>query len=136
MNQWGKAIGIMALIGLALLAVWRLALGASSNPPAAGDTPNTVLVEDWQDATEIYLLDVPDMCPAQRLDYRAWQKDPAQPASVEFVISKMNEPVTTTGQVDVIEFAQGSAAWALDATTYALTVRGVNARWRFAVTCD
>ena len=130
-GPWAQLVGLVAFVLMALYVgrQWRPHFFAE-------DAPSPVLAEGWAEATEVFALNVPADCPAQRLDYRAWQKDPALPATIEFYVSKMNEPVTTTGPQPVTEYTESSTTWSLDATTYALTVRGVTARWRFALACQ
>lgn len=118
---------------LAPILALLLALGACRTaPPTAG----AILAQGWATATDVVLLDIPAACPAQRLEYAGWQKDTATPASVEFVVSQRDNEVLATASGDFIDYTSGAADWTLeDDAVYALTVRGVNARWRFAVTC-
>lgn len=116
----------------AILAL-LLALAACRTAPT---TAGTVLAQGWDTATDVALLDVPAACPAQRLEYAGWQKDMAAPAAVEFVVSQRDSEVLATASGDFTEYTSGTADWTLKAdAVYALTVRGINARWRFAVTC-
>lgn len=145
----GRVWVIIGVIAVALVTlgairnVWPALVDSSSGlidklrPKTEEDIRGTILVEGWDEAVDTFLMDVPDLCPSQRLDYSAWQKDLEQPAWVEFVVSQMEEPVHTTGRTDVAEFVQDSQRWSLDDdSVYALTVRGIHARWRFAVVCD
>jgi hypothetical protein len=110
-----------------------LLLAACRPSPSAGQ----LLAEGWDTATDVVVMTIPAACQAQRLEYRAWQKDDTTPASVEFVVSQMNSEVLSTASGDFTDYTTGVSDWTLDGgQVYALTVRGVNARWRFAVTCQ
>lgn len=110
-----------------------LLLAACRPSPSAGQ----LLAEGWDTATDVVVMTIPAACQAQRIEYRAWQKDDTAPASVEFVVSQMGSEVLSTANGDFADYTSGVVDWTLkDAQVYALTVRGVNARWRFAVTCQ
>lgn len=109
-----------------------LLLAACRTPPTTG----AILADGWASATDVVLLDIPAACPAQRLEYAGWQIEAAIPASVEFVVSQMGSEVLSTANGDFADYTTGAADWTLEeGRVYALTVRGVNARWRFVVTC-
>ena len=113
---------------LLLLAACR-----TGSPPTAG----LLLAQGWDSATDVVVMNIPAACPAQRIEYRGWQKDTAAPASVEFVVSQMGSEVLSTANGDFADYTSGVVDWTLkDEQVYALTVRGVNARWRFVVTCQ
>lgn len=112
-----------------------MALALMTCRPAA-DTVGTVLAEGWSTATDVVVLDIPADCPAQRLEYAGWQVDAARPSSLAFVVSQLEEEVIAAATGDFADYMTGAADWRLAAGVYALTVRGVNARWRFAVTCQ
>ncbi len=117
------------LIPLLLL----LAACRAGAPPTAG----LLLAQGWDTATDVVVMTIPAACQAQRIEYRGWQKDTAAPASVEFVVSQMNGEVLVTASGDFTDYTTDTVDWALeDGQVYALTVRGVNARWRFDVTCQ
>lgn len=104
---------------------------------AAPSTTGTILAEGWDTATDVVVLDIPADCPAQRLEYAAWQVDDARLAQVDFVASQMGDQVHTTATGEFADYADGAADWTLkDDAVYALTARGINARWRFAVICQ
>ena len=110
-----------------------LLLAACRPSPSAGQ----LLAEGWDTATDVVVMTIPAACQAQRIEYRGWQKDTAAPASVEFVVSQMNSEVLATASGAFTDYTTDTVDWALeDGQVYALTVRGVNARWRFAVTCQ
>lgn len=120
-----RAVALLAL--LVVLATCR------ADAPTAG----AVLAEGWDTATDVAIMHIPAACPTQRIEYRGWQKDAASPASVEFVVSQMDREIHSTASGDFADYTSGVVDWTLkDAQVYALTVRGVNARWRFAVTCQ
>jgi len=115
-----------------MLAVVLSACQADA-PTAAG----TVLAEGWDTAADVILMDIPADCPAQRLEYAAWQQDTNLPARLEFVVSQFENRVDSITTDSFTDYAGGTADWSLeDNEVYALTVRGVNARWRFTVTCQ
>jgi hypothetical protein len=117
-----------------ILAVIAVALILSAC--RADASTRLLLAEGWDTATDVAVMTIPAACPAQRIEYRAWQKDKNTPASVEFVISQMSSEVLATASGDFTDYTIGAADWTLEAgQVYALTVRGINARWRFAVTC-
>ena len=118
---------------IALLALLVVLAACRADAPTTG----TLLAEGWATATDVTAMDIPAACPAQRLEYRGWQKDDATPASLEFVVSQLDREIHSTASGDFADYNIGAADWTLpDAQVYALTVRGVNARWRFAVTCQ
>ena len=118
------------LIPILLLLLAACREGA---PPTAG----LLLAQGWDSATDVVVMNIPAACPAQRLEYAGWQIEPAVPASVEFVVSQMGSEVLSTANGNFADYTSGVVDWTLkDEQVYALTVRGVSARWRFAVTCQ
>ena len=100
-------------------------------------TTAPLLAEGWDTATDVAVMHIPAACPTQRIEYKGWQKDAAAPASVEFVVSQLDREIYSTASGDFADYTIGAADWTLkEAQVYALTVRGVNARWRFTVTCQ
>lgn len=140
-NRALEFIGLMTVLGAVLLgglyvvrAYQRTAPHRDSPTPVA-EGPR-VIAEGWDTGVATFLMDVPESCPVQSLEYRGWQKTADSSASIRFIVSKMNEKITTVDAGDFAEFTEGTADLALkDDTVYALTVRGVNARWRFVVIC-
>jgi len=133
-------IGLITVLGAILLGglyVVRTYQRIASRRDLPTPTPSArVLAEGWDTGVATFLMDVPESCPAQSLEYRGWQKTADSPASVRFVVSKMNEEITTVDAGDFAEFTEGAADLALqDDAVYALVVQGINARWRFAVIC-
>lgn len=142
-------IGLLAVIVVAILIVYaawpqtpRQVRGYINylinifNPISEEDVRGTVLVEAWASDTDTFLMDVPELCAAQRLDYSGWQRDSNLPASLEFAVSQLNNEIQSTN-IKINDIAQGVEDWTLaDNEVYALIVRGTNARWRFVVTCQ
>lgn len=119
---------VLVAVGVAYLAYmwWPRPAPASAAP----------IVEAWSSGAETFAMDLPAECAAQRLEYAAWQIDAALPAQLDFVVSQLGDQVHTTGTGDFTDYTDGAADWTLkDDAVYALTARGINARWRFAVTC-
>lgn len=128
----GAAIVPVEVNPMRYLIPLLLLLAACRTPPTTG----AILADGWASATDVVLLDIPAACPAQRLEYAGWQIEAAIPASVEFVVSQMGSEVLSTANGDFADYTTGTADWTLEeGRVYALTVRGVNARWRFLVTC-
>lgn len=139
-NRALEFIGLMTVLGAILwggLYVVRAAQHIALHRDSPTPTPSTrVLAEGWDTGVATFLMDVPESCPAQALEYRGWQKAVDSPAALRFVVSKMNEHVTTVDAGDFGEFTEGTADIALkDDAVYALAVQGINARWRFTVIC-
>lgn len=139
-NRALEFIGLMTVLGAILLGglyvvrTFQRAAPRSDLPTPASEA--RIIAEGWDAGVATFLLDVPESCPVQSLEYRGWQKAADSSAALRFVVSKMNEKVTTVDAGDFAEFTEGTADLALkDDAVYALTVQGINARWRFAVTC-
>ncbi len=131
------AFVLLRMIWGYFFAVSPIELFDGLKPAMAEDLRGTVLVEGWDEGTETFLMDIPAHCPTQRLEYTAWAKYDTNTATVEFVVSKMDNEILTAGANDFTESVQDGANWSLvDNSVYALTARGRNARWRFSVTCD
>lgn len=127
----GRILAVAGAVCVALGVAWM----AYTWWPRAPVVPAGPLVEGWAAGVDTFVLDVPEGCRVQRLNYTAWQQDDALPARIEFAVSQMGDPVSSTGTA-VEDLAQDVVDLPLTADqVYALTVRGVNARWRFAVTC-
>ncbi len=134
----------LALVAVLAYALWGQFFAVSPSelisglrPVTADDVRGTVLAEGWDDGADTFLMDVPALCPAQRLEYTAWQKYDTNEADVEFIVSQMGNTIQTDGAADFTDIVQDGATWALsDDSVYALTVRGRNARWRFSVACE
>lgn len=128
------ALGLVVVIGgltATVLMLARAGIDWWHSPP-----PPSEIIEGWAAGADTFLMDVPADCAAQELTYSLWQIDPAQPASVEFVVSKMGDQVYTTGRQEFSDYITGITTLPLlDDSVYALNVRGINARWRFSIVC-
>lgn len=78
---------------------------------AAPSTTGTILAEGWDTATDVVVLDIPADCPAQRLEYAAWQQDTNLPARLEFVVSQFENRVDSITTDSFTDYAGGTADW-------------------------
>lgn len=136
----GVALGAVILVIILNFVIDRTFFDSSAGrrSPSTTSAAGTILLTESGAGTAVHLLDVPDRCAAQRLEYVASRLDADRSAAITFVVTQGNDEVRVTGPKDVARDGdtRGVGVWSLDdGRLYSFTVYSDNADWMALVRC-